>query len=82
MVVAAYRGMPRTIVSAAIVAGLNSLTSPCWACPSCPIGVTAREQVWSSGFAQQLAIVLAPFLLLSALCVAVESVGARPDRKP
>jgi hypothetical protein len=51
-----------------------------WACPECPIGKTAREQVLAHDFAQNLLIALAPFLLIAATCVWAEGIGKRGYR--
>jgi hypothetical protein len=51
-----------------------------WACPACPIGETAREQVLADGFAQNLLIALAPFLVIAATCAWAEGIGkCAPD---
>lgn len=51
------------------------------ACPECPIGETARQQVLAQDFAQNLLIALAPFLLIAATCVWAEGIG-KPARPP
>jgi hypothetical protein len=48
-----------------------------WACPACPIGETARQQVLADGFAQNLLIALAPFLVIAATCAWAEGIGNR-----
>jgi hypothetical protein len=60
-------------------AGTLSPAAVGWACPACPIGKTAREQVLASGFAQNLLIALAPFILIGATCLWVERIGKRDD---
>ncbi len=67
----------------ASVALLIALGTPAtaWACPECPIGETARQQVLAQDFAQNLLIALAPFLLIAATCVWAEGIGKRAHRR-
>jgi hypothetical protein len=46
-------------------------------CPRCAIGEEARTRVWNDDFGVNLAIALAPFLVIGAVCVSVESIGRR-----
>jgi hypothetical protein len=42
------------------------------ACPSCPVGRAAREQVCEDGFSMRLLAVILPFLVMGAVSLWVE----------
>jgi hypothetical protein len=46
-----------------------------WACPSCPIGRLARQQVCEQGFTQNLVFSVAPFLVIGAAALWAERIG-------
>jgi hypothetical protein len=46
-----------------------------WACPNCPVGRAARQQVCDDGLATNLVIALVPFLLVGAVSVWAERIG-------
>lgn len=50
-----------------------------FACPNCPVGRAARQQVCDDGLATNLVIALAPFLLVGMVSVWAERIG-RPRR--
>lgn len=50
----------------------GAVTSVARACPDCDLGRVARNQFWSDGFAVNLAVALAPFLLIAALAAWAE----------
>lgn len=50
-------------MSVVMVASLLT-TSAVWGCPSCPVGITARQQVLDQDFGQNLVIAVVPFLLV------------------
>jgi hypothetical protein len=58
-----------TLASSALIASTS------WACPSCPLGRSAREQVLAHGFATNLAIALAPFVVVGIVCAWAERIG-------
>jgi hypothetical protein len=72
----AGRGMRLRIT---LLALLVSQASVALACPSCPIGRAARQQVCSDGFATKLWAVVLPFLVIGVLTAWVER---RVDRAP
>jgi hypothetical protein len=45
------------------------------ACPNCPVGRAARQQVCDDGLAQNLAIALVPFLLVGMVSAWAERIG-------
>lgn len=45
------------------------------ACPGCPVGAQARRELWQQDFAYHLAIVIAPFLVIGAICLRLELAG-------
>jgi hypothetical protein len=67
---------PRTGI-AALGATLVSPVSS-WACPSCPIGQLARQQVCELGLAQNLLIAVVPFVLIGAAAAWAERIGKHP----
>ncbi|HKU43298.1 MAG TPA: hypothetical protein VJR89_34290 [Polyangiales bacterium] len=48
-----------------------------WACPSCPIGRAARQQVCEQAFVQNLLFALAPFAVVAVAAVWAERIGKR-----
>jgi len=48
-----------------------------WACPSCPVGRAAREQVCEDDFVLRLIAVVLPFIVMGAVSVCVER-ASRP----
>lgn len=52
------------------------------ACPSCPIGRAARQQVCSDGFVTNLLSVILPFIVIGLLTVWVERRVDRAPEKP
>ena len=60
--------------SCAIVAALTTASAG-WACPNCPLGRAARQQVCDDGLAQNLAIALVPFLLVGLVSAWAERIG-------
>jgi hypothetical protein len=59
---------------------ITLITSTSWACPSCPVGRTARQQVWDQGFAQNLLIAVVPFVLVGFACLWAERIGKQAQR--
>lgn len=49
--------------------------STAWACPNCPVGRVARQQVWDDGLATNLVIALVPFILVGMVSVWAERIG-------
>ena len=46
-----------------------------WACPNCPVGRAARQQVFDDGLATNLVIALVPFILVGMVSVWAERIG-------
>ncbi|HKP63626.1 MAG TPA: hypothetical protein VJV78_43120 [Polyangiales bacterium] len=46
-----------------------------WACPSCPIGRAARQQVWQQDFGQHALFALVPFLVVGVAAMWAERIG-------
>jgi hypothetical protein len=65
----------RTTVAMAWSFAAWSSASIALACPSCPIGRTAREHAFASGFTEQLLIVVAPLLVIAGVSIWVERIG-------
>jgi hypothetical protein len=49
-----------------------SWSSVAWACPSCPVGRAAREQVCEDDFVLRLIAVVLPFIVMGIVSVFVE----------
>lgn len=56
----------------------TSFAAGAWACPDCLPGRIARARVIEQSFSSNLAITVAPFLVLVGLAVLVERIGAGP----
>ena len=67
----------RTRHVTAAAAALFFSVAPALACPSCPPGREARSEVWSDGFARNLATAIVPFLLIGAVALRAEAIGRR-----
>lgn len=76
--------IPHRILKRALFALLLSAPVVSAACPDCPVGRTARQQVLEQGFSTNLAIALAPFLFIAAVSLAAERIGKPrlPPQKP
>ena len=65
------------VIVAQLAAFLVTLTRS-WtslACPSCPVGRTARQQVCGEGFTTNLMIAIAPFVVIAMVCPWAERIG-------
>lgn len=66
-----------------VVAGLSSfaftswVSATVWACPSCPVGRTARQQVLDQEFETNLMIALLPSLVVGLVSRWAERIGSR-----
>ena len=69
-----HRMRSRWLTTAAALSS-TLVTGTTWACPSCPVGRTARQQVWEQGFAHNLLIAIAPFILVGLACLWAERIG-------
>jgi hypothetical protein len=68
--------LDRTLVAALGVASLLLTSSaPIGACPGCPVGRSAREQVFQDGFAMNLLVAILPFAVVGLVCMWVERPG-------
>jgi hypothetical protein len=56
-------------------------TTTAWACPSCPVGKLARQQVCESGFGVNMLSVLLPFVAIGLVCMWVEQRGRQRAQK-
>lgn len=65
---------PRLLARTALILSLFAPAVSA-ACPDCPVGRTARQQVLEQGFSQNLAIAIAPFLFITAVSLAAERIG-------
>jgi hypothetical protein len=63
-----------TLWLASFVATLTAAWTT-WACPNCPVGRTARQQVCDDGLATNLITALVPFLLIGAASLWAERIG-------
>lgn len=57
------------------------VSTAAFACPSCPVGVTARQQVLDGNFGTNLMIALAPFLLVGFVARQAERIGRQPSTR-
>jgi hypothetical protein len=67
----------RALVLAATVAAALAAAAPALACPSCPEGQKARSEVWSDGFATNLAVAVLPFVVIGAVAAGADGIGRR-----
>ncbi len=49
--------------------------APAAACPRCAEGITARSEVWNSGFGFNLLVTVMPFLIIGVVSFAAERIG-------
>lgn len=63
------------LVSAVAFLALFIRTSVAWSCPGCPAGRAAREQVYGDGFATNLAVALAPFIVIGVVSLWADRIG-------
>jgi hypothetical protein len=59
-----------SLVAMSLVAGGDA-----WACPSCPVGRAARQQLLDDDFGRNLVIALAPFLVVGLVARWAERIG-------
>lgn len=52
-----------------------------WACPNCPVGRAARQQVCEDGLATNLLTALVPFLIVGMVSVWAERIGKAPEAR-
>lgn len=58
-----------------------SATTVAYACPSCPVGRTARQQVFDQDFGTNLLIAFVPFLLVGLVARWAEGLGSETSKK-
>ena len=58
--------MRRALPSITAFLAAFTLTCAAAACPRCAEGIEARARVWTEGFASNLLLALAPFVLIGA----------------
>ena len=68
------------LVASASSMGASVVGATAWACPSCPLALTTRQQVYEQNFGFNLLSALAPFLLIGIVCAWVERLEGRPGR--
>lgn len=56
------------------IAALTAATTA-WACPSCPVGRAARQQVCDDGLATNLVVALVPFVLIGLVSAWADRIG-------
>jgi hypothetical protein len=69
--------MKAWIALSAALWGAFSYVGLAAACPSCPVGRAARQQVCEDGFSLRLLAVVLPFLVMGAVSVWVERAADR-----
>jgi hypothetical protein len=74
--------VPRTLwrraSTALAVFGATLSGATAWACPSCPVGRLARQQVCDQGFTHNLVIAIVPFALIGIASIWAERIGKNP----
>lgn len=55
--------------------GIGFVSTPSLACPSCPVGQTARKQVFEQDFATNAAAGVLPFLVVGLVAKRAERIG-------
>jgi hypothetical protein len=60
------------IARCALLCGYFCYAAPALACPNCPVGRAARQQVCEDAFWLRLSAVLLPFIVMSAISIWVE----------
>lgn len=66
----------RSVVGIAVGAASWVASASAGACPSCPVGQTARQQVLEQDFGTNLLIAVIPFLLVALFARWAERIGA------
>lgn len=61
--------------------GVSSFAKLASACPSCPVGQTARKQVFEQDFATNAAAGILPFFVVGLVAKRAERIGRRPQSK-
>jgi hypothetical protein len=51
------------------------------ACPSCDASRQARSEAFRDRFAENLTVALTPFVVIGAVCAAVEAIGRKGDHQ-
>lgn len=64
----------RCLSLALFAAGLL-VSKPSIACPNCPVGRAARQEVFGSDFGSNLLVALAPFLVVGLVARRAERIG-------